>query len=44
MYNFILNMWLMNRINDLKVRSYVPVFIDEKQADTILDTPKFPNY
>ncbi len=44
MYSFVLNMWLMKRINSIKVRSYVPIYINKKEADMILDTPQFSNY
>ena len=38
MYNFILNMWTMKRIDAEKVNSYVPKWIDEQQALDILAT------
>lgn len=40
MYQFILNMWIMKRIDENKVRSYVPLFISEEEANMILATPK----
>jgi hypothetical protein len=38
MYQFILNMWVMRRIDALKVQSYVTKYITQEQADTILNT------
>lgn len=40
MYNFILSMWVAKTIDEAKVRSYCPLFIDEKQRDLILATPQ----
>ncbi|WP_255363176.1 hypothetical protein [Cellulosilyticum sp. I15G10I2] len=40
MYGFILNMWVMRRINETKVRSYVPLYITEEEANMILATPQ----
>lgn len=40
MYNFILNMWIMRRISEAKVRSYVPVYISQEECDMILATPQ----
>jgi hypothetical protein len=40
MYNFILNMWIMRRIDATKVQSYVPTFITQIQCDMILATPQ----
>ena len=43
MYNFILNMWIMKRIDQLKVQSYVTVdkkYITQDEADMILATPQ----
>ena len=40
MYNFILNMWIMGRISEDKVKSYVPKFISQEEADMILATPQ----
>lgn len=40
MYGFILNMWLMGRITEQKVRSYVPMFINQEECDMILVTPQ----
>ena len=40
-YNFILNMWMMNKINELKVQSYVSKsYITQVEADMILATPQ----
>lgn len=41
MYNFILNMWIMKRIDETKVKSYVPKgYITDDEADIILATPQ----
>jgi len=40
MYQFILNMWVMRKINADKVQSYVPRFITQEEADMILATPQ----
>lgn len=40
MYGFILNMWIMKKVDEDKVRSYVPLFIDEDEAKMILATPQ----
>jgi len=40
MYGFILNMWVMKRINELKVRTYVPIYITQEECDMILATPQ----
>lgn len=40
MYNFILNMWVMGKINTDKVQTYVPKFITQDEADMILATPQ----
>lgn len=40
MYGFILNMYLMGKINADKVQSYVPFYITQAEADMILATPK----
>lgn len=40
MYGFILNMWTMRRIDEAKVQSYVPKYITQEEADTILATPQ----
>lgn len=41
MYNFILNMWIMGKINTEKVQSYVAKsYITKDEADMILATPQ----
>ena len=40
MYAFILNMWIMKRIDENKVRSYVPLYINEEECGMILATPQ----
>jgi len=42
MYGFILNMWIMKRIDEAKVRSYVPVYIKQEECEMILVTPQIP--
>jgi len=42
-YDFILTMWRLRRIDADKVADYVSKgFIDQEQADTILSTPQVP--
>lgn len=43
-YGFILNMWMMDRMEEEVVRSFVPLFITQDEADMILITPKLKNY
>lgn len=40
MYGFILNMWVMGRVTEQKVRSYVPTFITQQECNMILATPQ----
>ena len=40
MYNFILNMWVMKRIDQAKVQSYVVKGYTQDEADMILATPQ----
>lgn len=40
MYAFILNQWVMRKIDAVKVQSYVPKYITQEQADTIIATPQ----
>ena len=40
MYSFILNMWIMRKIDAVKVQSYVPKYITQAEADMILATPQ----
>ena len=41
MYGFILNMWIMRRINEVHVSAYVSnVIITQAEAETILATPQ----
>lgn len=40
MYNFIKNQWIMRKIDEAKVRSYVPKYITEEQANEIIATPQ----
>lgn len=40
MYGFILNMWIMGRGRESKVRGYVPMFITKEECDMILATPQ----
>jgi len=40
MYTFILNMWVMKKIDAVKVQSYVPKYIPQAEADAILATPQ----
>ncbi len=41
MYNFILNMWVMRKIDEAKVLSYVTKgYITQEEANMILATPQ----
>ncbi|MFD0682364.1 MULTISPECIES: hypothetical protein [unclassified Paenibacillus] len=41
MYDFVLNMWVMKRINETKVQSYVTKsFITQPEAAMIIATPQ----
>lgn len=41
MYAFLLNMWMMNRVNETFVRSQVTrKFITQDEADMIIATPQ----
>jgi hypothetical protein len=40
MYNFILQQWIMIKIGEVNVRSYVPKWINEAQANIIIGTPQ----
>ena len=40
MYQFILNQWILGKIDADKVRSYAPKWITQEQADTIIETPQ----
>ena len=40
MYGFILNMWVMKRIDEAKVDLYVPKYLTQEEADMILATPQ----
>ena len=43
MYNFILNMWIMRKIDEPKVQSYVvKAYITQEEANIILATPQVP--
>jgi len=40
MYQFILNMWVMKKIDATKVQSYVGKYITQAEADMIIATPQ----
>lgn len=40
MYGFLLNMWIMKKINEDYVRRCVPKFLTEDEANMILATPQ----
>jgi len=42
MYGFILNMWIMAKIDATKVQGFVPKFITQEECDMILATPQTP--
>jgi len=41
-YQFVLNMWVMRKIDEAKVQSYVGRYITQQEADMILATPQIP--
>lgn len=43
MYGFILNMWIMGRVTEQKVYSYVSKFLTKEEADMIVATPQAIN-
>ncbi|MER2172034.1 MAG: hypothetical protein ABS938_15545 [Psychrobacillus psychrodurans] len=43
-YGFVLNMWVMKKIDELKVESYVPRYITQEEATMITATPQWENY
>lgn len=40
MYQFILNQWLLGKIDEAKVLSYSPKWISVEQAQTIINTDR----
>lgn len=40
LYKFILNMWVMRKIDEEKVRSYVPRWITAEEAEIIILQPR----
>ncbi|MDN4609112.1 hypothetical protein [Sporosarcina highlanderae] len=44
MYGFLLNMWIMRKIDEEKVESYVPKILTRHEADMILATPQGDEY
>lgn len=41
MYNFILNMWIVGKVDEMKVNNYVVKgFITQQEANMILATPQ----
>ena len=41
-YGFLLNMWVMAKITETKLRTYVPFYITQAECDMILLTPQVP--
>lgn len=37
---FILNMWIMRKIDSVKAQSYAPKYITQEEVDMILATPQ----
>lgn len=44
MYGFLLNMWIMKKIDEAKVNTYVPRILSQQEAEMILATPQLENY
>lgn len=40
-YGFLLNMWMRKKITESQVTSYVPKFITESEAESILVAPQY---
>lgn len=40
MYQFLLNMWMLNKIDERKLQTYVPKYITQEQANNIMATPR----
>ncbi|GIO33728.1 hypothetical protein J2TS6_48690 [Paenibacillus albilobatus] len=40
MYAFLLNMWTMKKVDEVKLESYTPKFITADERDMILATPQ----
>lgn len=40
MYGFLLNMWIMRRITEEKLQTYVPRFINQAEFEMIIATPQ----
>lgn len=43
MYPFLLNMWVMKKVDEAKLNTYTPKFITEEERDMILATPQKEN-
>ena len=43
-YGFLLNMWCMGKLTEEELRTYVPFYITEQEADAIVITPKWEGY
>jgi len=42
MYAFLLNMWIMRKVDAAYIQSKVPTRITQEEADMILATPQIP--
>ena len=40
MYGFLLNMWIMKKVDEAYIRRCVPKFLTEAEAEMILATPQ----
>lgn len=43
-YGFLLSMWMMKRLDEAKIRTYVPKFITADEALMIIATPQHEDY
>jgi hypothetical protein len=43
-YGFVLNLWIMRKIDEVKVQSYAPKFITQEEANMILATHQGDEY
>ena len=40
MYAFLIGMWVRRKVTETQIRSYVPKFITNEEAESILSTPQ----
>jgi hypothetical protein len=40
MYGFLYNMWVLGKVNEAKLLSYVPKYITQEEAELIMEHPQ----